>query len=211
MACVSTDTLSHYRIDGGEPAYGSVCYERLMHGLTAVAFHLDGYIGLACQLSVGLAQGRDEQVVDVRVVGMTGSSEQLTEGFSAQADIQCLTLSAFGRHVCKRQMLQLFLNLLPVGLLPHEQPVVAVGSKKMRVVCEGVRLGRQLYRLSLKQLSVCGVEVFGDDAPGDAVAADMVTGQQENVPVADMAQGCLEHRAVLQVDDVQLIGFAEAY
>ena len=108
-------------------------------------------------------------------------------------------------------MLQLFLNLLPVWFLPHEQVAVAVVTQELRVVCEGVRLGRQLYRLSLKQLSVCGVEVFGDDAPGYAVAADMVTGQQEDVPVAGMAQGCLEQRAVLQVDGVQLIGGAEAY
>ena len=108
-------------------------------------------------------------------------------------------------------MLQLFLNLLPVWFLPHEQVAVAVVTQELRVVCEGVRLGRQLYRLSLKQLSVCGVEVFGDDAPGYAVAADMVTGQQEDVPVAGMAQGCLEQRAVLQVDGVQLIGGAEAW
>ena len=93
MTYVPGDALCHYRIDGGEPAYGSVCHERLMHGLTTMAFHPDGYIGLACQLPVGLAQGCDEQVVDVRVVGMAGRSEQLTDGFSAQADIQCLTLS----------------------------------------------------------------------------------------------------------------------
>ena len=64
-----------------------------MHGLTAVAFHPDGYISLAGHLPAGLEECRDKQVVDVRVVGMAGRSEQLTEGFSAQADIQRLTLS----------------------------------------------------------------------------------------------------------------------
>ena len=71
--------------------------------------------------------------------------------------------------------------------------------------------GRKIYRLSIQQLPVGGVEVFGDDSPRDTVAADMVAGQQEDVPLFRMSQGGLEYGTVIQVNRVQLLRLAEAY
>ena len=82
MPDVAADAFSNDWIYGGEPPYRAVRHERLMQGLPSVALHLEGYVGSACLLTVGLAQGRDEKVVDVSVIGMVCYREKLAHGFS---------------------------------------------------------------------------------------------------------------------------------
>ena len=77
MADVAGNALYDDWIDRREPAYGTVCNDGLVQRLTPVALHLNGNAVLSRALSVRLAEGSDEQIVNLGVVCLGGYGKQL--------------------------------------------------------------------------------------------------------------------------------------
>ncbi len=193
-----------HREQAGEPADGARQVDVLEQVLAAVAFQLNQRRGLARPGADGLGQGGQQQVVDLGAVRGRCVLQQLpgAGGVQAGGDAAGMAVVQGARRVVARQVRRRALqHLLPVAELIGHRPGTGVGAEAFAPGLEGRGLGRQSRRFAGLQLAVRGLQVFQQDAPGDAVHHQVMDRQQQALPaVGQFDQGQAQHGAGSQVE-----------
>ncbi len=200
-----------HRIGAGEPADGAGQVDLVEQGFPAVAFQLHQRRRLPGPAADHPRQGGQQQVVDLGAVGARSLLQQGTgpgrietdaEGFGMTILPPALRTLAGQFEVRSGQL------RLPARQLFAQRFAAGIGLQAVRPVTQGTGLRRQLRRLTGQQLTVGGLQVVQQDAPGHPVHHQVMNRQQQALfALRPVHQQGPEQRPLLQVEAA--LGLAE--